>query len=347
MGLRIYEHLRLLNMEFPGDRDLISSISDFPFSRAETVSETPDGRLLSDIVLYDLRYVLVAANYASGPKHSVCEIGGGNGMPAYTWLKSGKYTPNTYCIIDFPESLFMQEVFLRVNFPDLRYFYVDSAEPLSVSNYNVVFCPIHYRYALCDYPFDLVVNTGSFQEMTEDWIDNWMNWLRDGACRNFYSKNYFGQPLSYLAEGGNVHSPRLQPNWKTRYLDVNAPLIKLHTKRSYAEIIVERGAMPNENECRLAKAQYENTKGRVLSDQILLEAVDALRIHFDENDMFHLLNRCMNERIEIPKEAAFLSRQLTLTASQEFRSSNWTALELIERKLQAVRASGREGTLGD
>ncbi|HEU0146423.1 MAG TPA: putative sugar O-methyltransferase [Bradyrhizobium sp.] len=332
----------LLNAEFPAYKALINTIADSPFSRPETVIEY-DGRRVSNILLYDLRYVLVCISNM-GRVGTMCEIGGGNGMPAYTWLSSGDHRPNLYVIIDFPESMFFAETFLRMNFPQLRFHYVQSPDPLEsrLNEYDVVFCPILYHDAVRSYPFDLVENTGSLQEMSEEWIDYWMNWLRDGASRYFYSVNYFAQPLDFLAEGTNTWSPRVPQNWHAVHLGADAALIKTQTVRSYADTLAKRSDPPDEKGRRLASARYEATRVRSLSNQVLLEAMDALRINPDEEALYHLLKRCIEDRQEVPKEAQYLCQYLATQASQGFHARHGADLEAIAQSLSRIRSGGRE-----
>jgi hypothetical protein len=334
--------LDLLTGEFPAYRDLIHCISDSPFSRPETISRQA-GRLVSNILLYDLRYVLLCL---SGIKRvgSICEIGGGNGMPAYTWMSSGVHRPDLYVIIDFPESMFFSETLLRMNFPELRFHYIQSPIAMStpLNEYDVVFCPVLYHDAIRSYPFDLVENTGSLQEMTEEWVDYWMSWLRDGSCRYFYSANYFAQPLSFLAEGANTWSPRLPQNWKARHLGADAALIKTQTVRSYADTLAERGHDLDDRDRRLASACYDATRSRLLSNQVLLEAMDALRIDPEESAMYHLLERCMHDRQEVPKEAQYLCEQLCRIAGPHFLAQHDKRLAEIRQQLSELRAAGRE-----
>ena len=49
-------------------------------------------------------------------------------------------------------------------------------------------------------PFDVVVNTGSMQEMTDDWIAVYERFLSAISARYFYSANYFLQPIDRMNE---------------------------------------------------------------------------------------------------------------------------------------------------
>ncbi len=173
---------------------------------------TKGTQLVSNVLFFHLSYLLQCLTWVPKPG-VICEIGGGYGAPARLWLHESRPPTRNLCrlSVDFPESLFFAEVFLRSNFDGLTLHYVTDAKPLErdfVGQFRVVLCPIHHLDALNRLPFDLVINTGSMQEMTEEWIDFWMLWLKRQDCRFFYSMNYFGQPLNFLAESGKRLSPR-------------------------------------------------------------------------------------------------------------------------------------------
>ena len=193
---------RTLKDEFPHFANNIEGFSESPYSTASTLAA--DGRrLVSNIYFYQIRYSLQCLTYVQEPR-VVCEIGGGTGAPARYWLTNPIHRPSCYVIVDLPTSLLSSEVFLRVNFDGLKLRYVDSPEPLApdtTDQFTVILCPVQCVAALAPLTFDLVVNTGSMQEMPDEWIDYWMAWLDRQSCRYFYSHNYFGLALDFMAEG--------------------------------------------------------------------------------------------------------------------------------------------------
>ena len=69
-----------------------------------------------------------------------------------------------------------------------------------------------------DKPVDLVINTGPMQEMTDVWIDFYIDWVSRFDTRYFYSLNYVAQPLGIMGESRNLWTQRLGPDWATRHL---------------------------------------------------------------------------------------------------------------------------------
>ena len=92
-----------------------------------------------------------------------------------------------------------------------------------------------------DKPVDLVINTGSMQEMTDEWIDFYIDWLARFDTRYFYSLNYVAQPLSIMGESRHLWTQRLGPNWATRHMRLNIPLLDLEgPSRDFLEVLFEK-----------------------------------------------------------------------------------------------------------
>ena len=132
----------------------------------------------------------------------VMEIGGGYGAPGRVWLTNDLHRPDTYIDADLPESLFYAEIFLRANFPDIQVTYIHAPNDLDNTQNtakqrppHIILCPASRIDLLSDYPVDLLVNTGSMQEMTDDFIIYYNEWLDASKCQLFYSANYFAQRI--------------------------------------------------------------------------------------------------------------------------------------------------------
>lgn len=333
-------HAETLRHEFPHFAHWLDALGDSAFSRPETMVQAR-GQLVSNVFFFHVRYVMQCLTWVPQPE-LVCEIGGGYGAPARLWLLNPAHRPKTYLIVDFPESLFFAEVFLKSNFDGLKVHYVADAKPLEpgfVKEHTVVLCPIHHVAALGGLTLDLVVNTGSMQEMTADWIDFWMAWLQRQDCRHFYSLNYFAQPLNYLAESGNTWAPRLTPEWTTRLAKSNPALVMQQTTRNYAEILAEKtGTAPTRAELQ---ARYAAVRERVLDGQALLECMDIVRHGAGEDVLWDLLQRAAELRT-VPKEAYYLAESLTKNSSEAFRREHGAKLTELFARLQRVRAAGQE-----
>jgi putative sugar O-methyltransferase len=338
-------HAETLLAEFPQLAPVIQGMGDSPLSRPDSLLNC-GGRLVSNVLFYHLR--LLCQCLARVPKTDlVCEIGGGYGAPARLWLTNPVRPAQTYVIVDFPESLFFAETFLRANLQDLSLHYVTSAtplDPLHVARQRVVLCPIHLSPALASLSLDLVINTGSMQEMTEEWIDLWMEWLARQDCRWFYSMNYFGQPLECLMETGNMWSPRLSPEWTARLLRYDPALMRQQSTRNFAELLAEKVPGQPRPSLDVLRARYEITRQRQMDNETLMEVLDILRFELDETMCWDALQRIMAETRPLPKEAFFLAEHLTRRATAEFQARHCAQLAGHMAQLRRVRAGGMENT---
>jgi hypothetical protein len=202
-------------------------------SGAESLGEF-NGRIVSTVMYYHARNVLVRINYAHGPRH-ILEIGGGYGEFARLWLTNVIAPATSYIIVDIPESLFFAEVALRLEFGD-KIGYFTGTDPGT----PVLLVPLSFLDQLSR-GSDLVINTGSMQEITDEWIDFYIAWLGLYQTHYFYSLNYAAQPVSIMGESRNLWTQRLGPEWSTRHLRLNILLLDLEgPTRDYLEVLYEK-----------------------------------------------------------------------------------------------------------
>ncbi len=335
----------IMKSEFPELSARLGDLGDSPYSRQETLLKYR-GRLVSNMYYWHMMYLLQCLAYIKEPK-VVGEIGGGYGGLARLWLKNPIYRPVCYIDIDFPESLFFAEVFLRINFSNLKILYVIGPEKLDrnvISKYQVIFCPLNYVEAVTDIAMDLVINTGSMQEMTDDWVDFWIQWLKEHDCRWFYSANYFASPLFQMQETRSTWSPRLTPDWRIKLQRFNPAFMKIHGifNRNLAEILAEKPSTSIKTDRQAALAQYSMTQEKILDGHVLLEALDIIHSCPDEEMIWDLLQRCAGEMPVIPKEALYLAQYLKKNAGAAFKKRYGAALENLLDKLYLVRAGKSE-----
>jgi hypothetical protein len=266
---------------------------------------------------------------------------------ACLWLKTPVYRLKCYIDIDFPESLFFSEVFLRINISNLKVLYVTGPEKLdlkTVSQYQVILCPLNYVEAVSDIAMDLVINTGSMKEMTDDWVDFCINWLKVHDCRWFYSANYFASPLYQMQETRSTWSPRLTPEWRIKLQRYNPAFMKIHGifNRNVAEILAQKQPAAGKIDPETARMQYRRTQEKILDGQVLLEALDIVHSCPDEEIMWDLLLRCTTEMPVIPKEALYLAQYLKKNAGAAFIKQHETGLEKLIEKLYLVQTGKTE-----
>jgi hypothetical protein len=152
---------------------------------------------------------------------------------------------------------------------------------------------------------DLVINTGSMQEMDEAWVNFYAVWLDRQPGRWFYSLNYFGQPISYLAESANLWSPRLSARWVARLLRLNPGFIRMQSERNFLEGFYEKDAGPASPEIRAAEAA-ERLHSRYMTTDLLAEYMDLIRRTPASTVMLRVVRRVMSEMPYHPKEVAYL-----------------------------------------
>src|SRR5262249_2879729 len=154
------------------------------------------------------------------------------GEIARMWVKNPAAPAEAYTIVDIPESLFFAEVALRAEFGD-AVGYFDGSDPGT----PILLVPLS-RIEEVERPVDLVVNTGSMQEMTDEWIDFYMAWLSAYDTRYFYCHNYAAQPIAVMGESRNLWTQRPGRDWSTRHLRLNIPLMDIAgPTRDYLETL--------------------------------------------------------------------------------------------------------------
>ncbi|MFH1851419.1 MAG: putative sugar O-methyltransferase [Candidatus Neomarinimicrobiota bacterium] len=332
-------HESTIISEFPEFADCIPAIGESDFSHAETVMEK-NGHQVSN-VFYGHLHTMLKCLQTTGKPEVVAEIGGGYGSLTRLWFTNPIHAPKSVVLIDFPESLFFAELFLRQNLPKHNFIYLydpDQKLDLKVSINSIVFCPIENVPALAELEFDLIINTGSMQEFSEEWVDYWMNWLNQTQVKYFYSMNYFAQPLNFMAEGANCWSPRLSEQWTIIYQRANPTLIRQQSDRHFAEIVARKSPADLTGWQR----QWKILKSRIIDDQILLEYMDMIRMNPDETLIWDLITRTDRELYSPPKESLWLVDYLRAQGSSEFLKLHGVKLEQIAGRLQQIRAGGRE-----
>ncbi len=332
----------LLYNEFPQYRKHIDQFADIAHNFPGTVL-MHKGRPVGNILFLHARYVLNCLTHLP-PPDTVLEIGGGYGAPARLWALNPIHRPRRQILVDIPESLFFADVFLSSEFSPDEVGYVTSPDPADMAaldKFRFVLCPLHCIEALKAYHVDLVINTGSMQEMSEDWVDFYTGWLDQQPCRFFYSLNYFAQPVSFLAESANLWSPRLSARWKARLLTWNPDLVRTYTTRNFLEMIAERvddAPMTPDD----AAAAWMRVAERVMTGQTLVEMMDIVRRCPHEELMFHTMRRGATGIIYHPKEVLYLANQLAESASRDFYAAHREDIDAVRTHFAGERAKGKE-----
>jgi hypothetical protein len=204
-------YLRMLETTMPDH--LIGAFQSFHSPPMTTYKTTYQDRNIDFVTLVAGVELLTIFHWLDGnyPK-SVCDIGGGTGKYAHAWLTNSVHRPDLIVILDIPETLVFSETLLRTVFGDAVQYITDAS--VVPNEKGIVLCPVANAAVLRKLSFDLVMNTGSMQEMTDTWIDWYMDWLDQQPCKYFYSDNFFANALANIREGHNSWSPRPSARWQ-------------------------------------------------------------------------------------------------------------------------------------
>jgi putative sugar O-methyltransferase len=317
-----------LRQEFPDADDHINAFTESPFS-ARNACLMIDGRLASSQLLNLVRFHLTAIAHTP-PADTVCEIGGGYGAPARVWMTSPVGRPKKYIIVDLPESLFFAEVFLRAHFGDRVN---NLAETPRGDLGQFVLCAAPLIDRLSKTPVDLVINTWSMQEMSDQWIDFYMNWLENSAARFFYSFNAMCRPIDWLGEVANSYSPRPSSNWVARMIG------RPEEGGSQGHAVFERGATDSTR--AEATALFDSLCRCPISIENLPRMIDCLRQTEDVRRTFLLLTRAIADLDPlIPKELQYLCERIK--DSPQLTPKEREAVAAYRSQIAIRRKHGRE-----
>lgn len=351
------EHLlsfeNFLIQEFPHFAKFIPSISETSCSLQLSLYFL-NGRYVSNMLYYHMRYVLQCLTYAT-PKN-ICEIGAGYGGAVRIWMENPIHNPNIYVMIDFPEMLFFAEVFLKasLNASNIDVLHISEIEnkPFDeISKKTIILCPIESISLLDNQPIDLVINTGSLQEMTEEYCDFWMDWLDHSQAKYFYSLNYFAMPINYFAEGANAYSPNLSNKWIMCHRQAD-PLNIFYPNRHWADLFAKRSS--DKIKINDLRAQYDSLLNSSLTYQTFLDLMDIIRLTHNQEMIWSLISHIMTKNPNIrnlsqdvlmsrimnstkmnyiPKEAYYLVKLLKKIGNKSFLSDKHEMLEVYEKEL--------------
>jgi len=235
-----------IQKNFPGFDLEKSSLSDSIYSIPQSLYPWK-GKYLSTIFLTHLHIYLCIVNRLYMSPKTILEIGGGYG--ALARLFKLEHPTVQYTICDLPESLFFSEIFLRVNFPNAVIQYAQSEDDFSETA-DFFLVPVQLVFCLKERLYDIVVNSGSLQEMPDQTVDFWMDFIETNPIKNFYSLNYFANQIEgtiAAPEASNYICPKLDPYWHILHWEQNPPLMSIDTDKNWLELCLRREPEINRN----------------------------------------------------------------------------------------------------
>jgi putative sugar O-methyltransferase len=306
LGFCHWQELQLLSDRLPGPLyDALSSFRAPRVIRPDCVVEYR-GRRIDFVTQCSAVVILTILNLLKDQwPRSVCDIGGGTGTYARSWLTNSAHRPELVAIVDLPETLVYSETLLKSELGDARVQYISS--PSATANKSgIVLYPLANIPALETVSFDLVTNIGSMQEMSDDWIDWYMAWLDRQPCRYFYSLNFFANALTNMREGHNSWSPRPSPRWQLVHSKISLGL------RNHAELLFRKDGPEPARTNETAAAGVD----------AWLAHLEAARRHGDEAALRRALEFAHTQMPFIPKETWEVAKRLAaLTGSTADREA--------------------------
>jgi hypothetical protein len=122
----------------------------------------------------------------------------------------------------------------------------------------------------------------------------------------FYCLNYAAQPIAILGESRNLWTQRPGPEWATRHLRLNIPLLDLAgPTRDYLETLYERSPATERF------ADWSVHRGRMLSKTTYVEGLDLLRQDFTTENARAFVDIVARDLPYRPKELLHVVSWLT------------------------------------
>ena len=301
--IKLYD--ALLKQEFPFFKEELDALAENPLSYPSSIVQYR-GRAVSNVFFLHAWFILACSSYIQSPKR-ILEIGGGYGAPARLWMHTKTTNIESYSIVDIPECLFFAEVALRKEFGNEAVGYFDGKDPGT----RIVLVPLCHL-GVFKRKSDLVINTGSMQEMTDEWVDYYKKWLNDYGAKYFYSLNYAAQPLENMVESRNLWSPRLGTEWSTLRLNINMPLIRAQgPSNDFLEAMYKKTPAQGKFE------KWAYFHGKSLTKQTYIEGIDLLRQNLNTEDALKFVNLVLTDLPYIPKEVLWIINYLEKNGCNE------------------------------
>ena len=180
---------------------LPQSFVESPFASSKVLFDW-QGRTISTSFLWHLCAAVRLRELCPKPE-IVMEIGTGFGGLAR--LMRMALPETTFLLVDLPETLVFTDVYLRLNFPELRIGYI--SEPTNIDlgylhRFDFLLVPNNLIDNLRGLKVDLAINIASFGEMTQESTNSYLRFIEDELHTDaLYSINQYGNFPTDISAG--------------------------------------------------------------------------------------------------------------------------------------------------
>ena len=151
-------------------------------------------KFYESLIVLENMGILNKLKNSSSRKKVVIEIGAGWGGFAYQFKK---IIPNiTYIIIDLPHSILFSGTYLKTIFPESNHLFYNNTKNTDgnliqdkINKYDFIYVPNYCMGNIMINKVNLAINMVSFQEMTKDQVNNYLENLIRINCNYIYSHN--------------------------------------------------------------------------------------------------------------------------------------------------------------
>jgi hypothetical protein len=339
--------LNLIDTNYAHCADMIARSGESPLS---LITHDPgvirrNGRIYCMQQINNVEVFCFNVTQLGGVPRTVLEIGGGYGNSCRDIINMAGDRIDRYYILDLPESLFYAEVYLKAHFgSDVVGHLADEHVAQRPEDFRIILCPVTMIDRISAADIELAINVGSMQEMPGEWLEYYDRFLSNSGVRNFYSSNFFLQPLSRFNEGMNLFTPRLSNEWTPRHYEFMRDTDEAERRHVLRGIFARRTQSSDDETAARDTDQLEAAPASELLDpekaKALLRLLLAIRNGASATVALRVVQLLTRKFSYVPKEALYVARLLA-RHPQATDAERRVAIAIC-RDLEAVLAANRK-----
>jgi len=274
---------------------------------------------------------------------NILEIGGGLGGVA-SLLRSYFGDRLTFYLVDIPETLLVQEWYLRACFPDVAASYKATPAPIVCERGGLNFINAYVLESQA-ISFDVAVNIDSMQEMTKATIEGYLHYIQRNISLGglFYFQNHFGHSTASIAEPSEYP---LDAHWTLRTAEL-AYQIECCAESEQARWIFVRTREPEDVETRtvILRLLWNGfVSGQLTNSNAVVSELAQVPRRYSPADAIPAIERVLRAHgVELPHEWVDRLRQALYFSADAFVSSFKTTVvptreskSLAQRHMEAI-----------